>query len=167
MTFFLRRSFRCLASLATVVVLPAPCRPAIRIDRRRRHVEVEVAGLRAHHRGQLVAHDLDQRLAGRQRLQHFLADRAHLDALDQRLHHRQRDVGFQQRDAHLAGRFADVLLGQAAAAAQAGDGAGEALGEGFEHGRFDSDDRGKRARIIAGASSIPSQRQGWMRHCRA
>ena len=32
MTFFLRLSFRCLASLATVVVLcPAPCRPAIRI----------------------------------------------------------------------------------------------------------------------------------------
>ena len=67
-------------------------------------------------------------------LQHFLADRAHLDALDQRLHDRQRDVGFQQRDAHFAQRFADVLLGQAAAAAQAGDGAGETLGEGFEHG---------------------------------
>src|SRR5690606_5499076 len=30
MTFFLRFSFRCLASLPTVVVLPAPCRPAIR-----------------------------------------------------------------------------------------------------------------------------------------
>src|SRR5690606_38176226 len=29
MTFFLRRSFRCRASLAAVVVLPAPCRPAI------------------------------------------------------------------------------------------------------------------------------------------
>ncbi len=30
-TFFLRFSIRCLASLAVVVVLPAPCRPAIRI----------------------------------------------------------------------------------------------------------------------------------------
>ncbi len=30
-TFFLRRSIRCLASLAVVVVLPAPCRPAIRM----------------------------------------------------------------------------------------------------------------------------------------
>src|SRR5690606_35400296 len=30
-TFFLRLSFRCRASLPTVVVLPAPCRPAIRI----------------------------------------------------------------------------------------------------------------------------------------
>ena len=30
-TFFLRFSIRCLASLAVVVVLPAPCKPAIRI----------------------------------------------------------------------------------------------------------------------------------------
>jgi hypothetical protein len=30
-TFFLRFSIRCLASLAVVVVLPAPCRPAMRI----------------------------------------------------------------------------------------------------------------------------------------
>jgi len=30
-TFFLRLSIRCLASLAVVVVLPAPCKPAIRI----------------------------------------------------------------------------------------------------------------------------------------
>src|SRR5690606_3890713 len=30
-TFFFWRSFRCFASLPTVVVLPAPCRPAIRI----------------------------------------------------------------------------------------------------------------------------------------
>ena len=101
--------------------------------RRRRHVEVEVAGGRAHHRGELVAHDLDQRLARGQRLQHFLADRAHLDALDQRLHDRQGDVGLEQGDADFARGLADVLLGQAAAAAQALDGAGETLGEGFEH----------------------------------
>ena len=88
-------------------------------DRRRRHVEVEVAGLRTHHRGQFVVHDLDQRLARGQAGQHFLADRADLDALDQGLHHRQRDVRFEQRDAHLAQRLADVFLGQAAAAAQA------------------------------------------------
>src|SRR5699024_9130994 len=72
-------------------------------------------------------------LARRERLEHFLADRAHLDALDQRLDHRQRDVGLEQRDAHFAQRFANVLLGQPAAAAQAFDGAGQALGQGFEH----------------------------------
>src|SRR5690606_19576636 len=86
-----------------------------------------------HDRGQLVAHDLDQGLARGQRLQHFLADRAHLDALYQGLHHRQRDVGLEQRDAHLAGGLADVLLGQPPPAAQALDGAGETLGEGLEH----------------------------------
>ena len=76
-----------------------------------------------------VAHDLDQGLARGQRLQHFLADRAHLDALDQGLHHRQRNVGFEQRDADLTGGLADVFLGQAAAATQALDGAGKALGQ--------------------------------------
>ncbi|MNT07488.1 hypothetical protein D3C72_1421940 [compost metagenome] len=102
-------------------------------DGRSGNVEVQVAGFGAHHRGQLVAHDLDQGLARGQRLQHFLADRTHLDALDQGLHHRQRDVGFEQRDADLAGRLADVLFGQAATAAQALDGAGKALGQGLEH----------------------------------
>ena len=102
-------------------------------DGRGGHVEVQVAGFGAHDRGQFVAHHLDQGLARGQRLQHFLADRTHLDALDQGLHHRQRNVGLEQRDAHFAGRLADVLLGQAAAATQALDGAGKALGQGLEH----------------------------------
>jgi len=102
-------------------------------DRRRGHVEVQVAGFSAHDLGQFIADDLDQRLAGSQRLEHFLADRTLLDALDQRLHHRQRDVGLEQGDAHFAGGIADVLLGQAATATQALDGAGETLGQGLEH----------------------------------
>ena len=101
-TFFLRRSFRCLASLATVVVLPAPCRPAIRITAgagtlRLRSLACEPITAVSSSRTTLIS-----AWPGRQRLQHFLADRAHLDALDQRLHHRQRDVGFEQRDAHFA-----------------------------------------------------------------
>src|SRR3546814_1140803 len=75
----------------------------------------------------------DTTLFRSQRLEHFLADRAHLDALDHRLHHRQRDVGLEQRDPHLAQGFADVGFAQAAAATQALDGAGQALGEGFKH----------------------------------
>ena len=42
-----------------------------------------------------------------------------LDAVDEALHHRQRDVGLEQRHAHLAQRLGDVLFGDAAAAAQA------------------------------------------------
>jgi hypothetical protein len=102
--------------------------------RRRRHVEVQVARLRAHHRGQLVAHDLDQGLARRQALQHFLADRAHLDALDQRLHHRQRDVGLEQGDAHLAQvasrMFSSVSRPRPRRRSTV---VGQALAEGLEH----------------------------------
>jgi hypothetical protein len=114
-------------------------------DGRRRHVQREIARGRSHHRRELVTHDLDQRLARRQRLQYFLADRTHLDAFDQRLHHRQRDVGFEQRDAHVAGRFADVFLGQPSASTQTLDGRGQAGAERFEHGyrRRERDSRGR------------------------
>ena len=96
-------------------------------DRRRRRGKIEVGVDRAHHRGQLVAHDLDQGLTRGEALHHVLADRAHLDALDQRLHHRQRHVRFEQGDAHFAQGFADIRLGQARAATQALDGGGKAL----------------------------------------
>ena len=58
------------------------------------------------------------------------AERLGLDRLDEALDHRQRDVRLEQRHAHLAQRLADVLLGDAAAAAQALDGAGQALRSG-------------------------------------
>ena len=57
-----------------------------------------------------------------------------LDALDEGLDDRQRDVGFQQRHAHFAQRFADVFFGDAAAAAQGVDGARQPRGEVFEKG---------------------------------
>ena len=70
----------------------------------------------------------------------FLADddalhRAFLDPVEEIPGQFVVDIGLEQRDAHLAQRVADVLLGQPAAAAQALDGAGEALGGGLEHGR--------------------------------
>jgi len=99
----------------------------------RRAVQIQIAVRRAHHRGEFVAHDFHQRLAGSQALEHFLADCAHLHALDQRLHHGQRDVSFEQGDAHFAQRFADVGFGQARASAQALDRGGQALAQGFEH----------------------------------
>jgi len=71
-------------------------------DRRRRSGQIQIGVDRTHDRGQLVAYDLDQGLARRQAPEHFDADGTHLDALDQRLHDRQCDVGFEQGDAHLA-----------------------------------------------------------------
>src|SRR5690606_22832339 len=65
----------------------------------------------------------------------------------------QGDVGLQQGDAHLAHGLADVGLGQPAAAAQALEGAGQALGQGFEHAG--GPEGGKRPAIIAGAGQCP------------
>ena len=84
-----------------------------------RAAEVELAGLGAQDRHELVVDDLHHHLAGRDAPDHLLADRALAHPGDEVLDHRQRDVGLEQRDADLAHRLADVGLAQRAAAAQA------------------------------------------------
>ena len=88
----------------------------------------------AHQLRQLAVHHADQRLARREAADHFLAERLLLHARDEVLHHRQADVGVEQREAHFAQRLLDVVLGEARVAAQRLDDAGEALREGVEHG---------------------------------
>ena len=60
------------------------------------------------------------------------AERLLLHALDEGLDHRQRDVGLEQRHAHLAQGLADVFFGDAAAAAQRVDRAGQPRGQVLE-----------------------------------
>ncbi len=73
---------------------------------------------------QFVVHDLDDHLAGRDRLDDVDADRALLHLLDEGARHVERDVGLQQRAANLAQRRVDVLLRQRAAPRQAVENAG-------------------------------------------
>ena len=87
-------------------------------DGRRLHGEIERRGGAAHQRGELAMDDADQRLPGRQRADDFLADRLVLDRRDEVLDDRQRDVGFEQREAHLAQRVLDVVVGEPCLAAQ-------------------------------------------------
>ena len=68
----------------------------------------ELAGGAAERLDQLVVHDLDELLAGRQALRQLGADRALLHALDERAHDADVDVGFEQRDADLARDLVDV-----------------------------------------------------------
>jgi hypothetical protein len=70
--------------------------------------------------------DADQRLARRQAGEHFLAQRAGFHRFDEVLDHRQRDVGFQQGQAHLAQRVLHVGFGDARLPAQGLDDAGKA-----------------------------------------
>ena len=73
---------------------------------------------------QLVVHDLDDHLAGRDRLDDVDADRALLHLLDEAARHVERDVGLEQRAADLAQRRVDVLLRQRAEPGQAVENAG-------------------------------------------
>ena len=72
--------------------------------------------------------------AGVRDSQDLLADGALADGGDEVLDDLEVDVGFEQRAADLAHRLVDVLLGQPALAAEAAEGLGQAVGEGFEHG---------------------------------
>ena len=101
--------------------------------RRRLDPQVQFRIRLAHDPDQFFVHDLDQHLAGRQAEQHLLAHRPLAHPGDEIPHHRQRHVRFQQRHAHLAQGVLDVVLGQAALAAQILDGAQQALAEIFEH----------------------------------
>ena len=72
--------------------------------------------------------------AGLSALADLLAARALLDRGDELPHHRQRDVGLEQRDADLARGRVDVGVGQPALAAQVGEDRGEPVGQRVEQG---------------------------------
>ncbi len=102
-------------------------------DGGRLRAQVERAHALAHHAHEFVVDDLDQRLAGREALVDLLADDLRLDAVDEGLDDRQRDVRLEQRHAHLAQRVGDVFLGQPAAAAKAFDDGRKTGGKLVEH----------------------------------
>ena len=86
---------------------------------RRRGIEIDGLAVGAERRHQLVVHDLDDHLAGRDRLHHLDADRLLLHAVGEGARHVERDVGFQQRAAHFAQRGVDVGFAERAAAGEA------------------------------------------------
>ena len=106
------------ASLPLVVVLPEPCKPAIRITVGGCEANLKRAVSLAQQLNQLVAHNLDHLLAGRERRHHLGAHSFGANMLDQVPHHVEVDVGFQQRHANLAQRLRNVLFGQRALAAK-------------------------------------------------
>ena len=103
-------------------------------DRDRRHrVEVDGLALGAERCDQFVMDDLDHHLAGRDRLDHGGADRLLADLLGKGTHHVERDVGLQQRAAHLAHRRIDVGLAERAAPRQPVQNAAKLFRQVVEH----------------------------------
>jgi ABC-type uncharacterized transport system permease subunit len=78
-------------------------------------------------------HHPHQRLAGRQAANHFLAKGFFFDAGDEIAHHRQGDIGFQERHADLAQHLGRVGFGQARLAFDGFDRFGQALSEIVKH----------------------------------
>jgi hypothetical protein len=77
-------------------------------DRRGRAAEIERRILAAQRFDQHVMDDLDDLLAGRDRADDVLADRARADLVDEVLDDRQRHIGVDQRRAHFAQRLIDI-----------------------------------------------------------
>ena len=73
--------------------------------------------MRAHQLGKRLVDHADKGLAGREAADYFVADGAFFHAGHKVFHHRQRHVGFQQRHAHFAQGFFDVVFGEARLAA--------------------------------------------------
>ncbi len=95
--------------------------------------EAQPAGLAAEDRDELLVDDLDDLLGRVQRPADLLAAGPGLDRVDERLDHRQRDVGLEQGDADLAGGRVDVGLREPSLAAEVLERRGETVGEGRKH----------------------------------
>ncbi len=85
--------------------------------RRRQDGKIERDVGLAHEAREFAMHHPDQGLPGRKAADHLLAHRLVLHRRDEVLHDRQRDVGLEQRHAHLAQRLLHVGFGQARLAA--------------------------------------------------
>ena len=102
-------------------------------DRRRLLGELHAPGLTAEDPDEFLVDDLDDLLGRVEGGRHLCTLGALLDLGDEPADHRQRDVGFEQRQADLAGGPVDVGVGQSAFAAQILQGTGQPVGEGIEH----------------------------------
>ena len=80
----------------------------------------------------MIVHELDD-LPRIDSLDDLRAERFFLQRRDKIFHHRQRDIGLEQRDPHLAHRRIDIRFGQNTALFQLGEYIAEFIGEIGKH----------------------------------
>ena len=95
--------------------------------------EPQPPGLPAEDADELLVDDLDDLLGRVQRLRHLGAACPLLDRADERTHHRQGDVGLEQRHPDLPAGGVDVSVGEPALAAQVLERRCQAVGKSVEH----------------------------------
>ncbi len=110
--------------------------------------QLKAGGAGTQHAGQFIVDDLDEGLARTQAAGHLSAHGPFAHPLDKAAYHGQRDVGFQQRPAHVAQRLGDVVLGETPAPAHLVGNGLQAITEVVEHSG------GLRRFPVTGARSI-------------
>ena len=123
--------------MAVAVVLPEPCRPTSMMTLGMRPDSTSCDAGAAEKLGHLLDDDLDDHLAGGERLHDIGADSALAHLGDELLDDLVVHVGFEQRHADLPHRGIDIGLGQLALAGQAREDRLETVGEVLKH-RYDS-----------------------------
>jgi len=96
--------------------------------------QCDPAGLATEDADELLIDDLDHLLRRIERTGDFRTLRPRLDAVDERPHDGQGDVGFQECEPDLAGRRVDIGISQAAFAAQVFERTGQPVGQRVKHG---------------------------------
>ena len=96
-------------------------------------LQIQLGGLAAQERNQLVVHDLDDLLRGADALDDFLSEAFAAHILHKVLNDLEINVGFQERETHLAQAGLNVFLGQLALSAQIAEGGRKSVGKIFEH----------------------------------
>ena len=119
--------------MPAAVVLPEPWRPAIRIT-----VGPGLANARSRPLPPISSVSSSETIfttcwPGLSDAEHVLPERPLLDRRGELLDDLEVDVGLEQREADLAHRLVDVVLGQLAARADVGEGGLKPVGEGVEH----------------------------------
>jgi hypothetical protein len=100
--------------------------------------ELQPARLATQGVDEFLVHDLDDLLGWVERLGDLGAARPLLQARDERLDHRQRDVGLEERQPDLARGSVDVGVGEPTLAPQLREDPGEPVAQGVKHGSSSS-----------------------------
>ena len=114
--------------------LAGPLEPDQHDDRRRVRGRREAMGA-AEELDQLVLDNLDDLLARRERLEHVLAERPRLDAVDERPYDLEVDVSLEERHPYLAERLLNVVLREPSVAAHPVEDALETSRERIKHAK--------------------------------
>ena len=101
-----------------------------------------------------IVDDLDDHLPRRDRAQHFLPDSSFRDPIDEVAGDRESDIGFKQRDPHLAHRFAHVALAERAAPAKPVEYAAEPIAQRVEHSSLPPMKRPQNAKYAGGRNLV-------------